>query len=33
VLVLNGRGEPVYNQSGEVDSRVIEDLFNGSASQ
>src|ERR1700688_5098851 len=33
VLVLNGRGEPVYNQSGEVDSRVIENLFNGSASQ
>ena len=33
VLVLNGRGEPVYNQSGEVDSRVIEDLFNGSANR
>jgi hypothetical protein len=33
VLVLNGPGEPVYNQSGEVDSRVIEDLFNRSGSQ
>jgi len=30
---LNGRGEPVYNQSGEVDSRVIEDLFNRTGSQ
>lgn len=33
VLVLNGRGEPVYNQAGEVDSRVIEDLFNRTGNQ
>ena len=27
VLVLDARGEPLYNRSGEVDSRVIEDIF------
>jgi hypothetical protein len=27
VLVLDARGEPLYNQSGEVDSRVIEEIF------
>ncbi len=27
VLVLDARGQPLYNQSGEVDSRVIEDIF------
>lgn len=27
VVVLNAHGEPLYNQSGEVDSGVIEDLF------
>jgi hypothetical protein len=27
VLVLDAHGEPLYNQSGEVDSAVIEDLF------
>ncbi len=27
VLVLDARGEPLYNQSGEVDSRVIEAIF------
>jgi hypothetical protein len=27
VLVLNAHGEPLYNQSGEVDSRHIEDIF------
>ena len=30
VLVLDARGETLYDQSGEVDSRVIEDLFNES---
>ena len=30
VLVLDARGEPLYNQSGEVDSTVIEDIFNRS---
>jgi hypothetical protein len=30
VLVLDARGETLYDQSGEVDSRVIEDLFNKS---
>jgi hypothetical protein len=33
VLVLDARGEPLYNQSGEVDSRVIEDFFKGSPGQ
>jgi hypothetical protein len=33
VLVLDARGEPLYNQSGEVDSRVIEELFKRSLSQ
>ena len=28
VVVLNAHGETLYNQSGEVDSAVIEDLFN-----
>src|ERR1700756_5683842 len=27
VLVLNAHGEPLYNQSGEVGSRHIEDIF------
>src|SRR5216683_2257840 len=27
VLVLDASGQPLYNQSGEVDSRVIEDIF------
>ena len=27
VVVLDARGNPLYNQSGEVESRVIEDLF------
>jgi thiol-disulfide isomerase/thioredoxin len=27
VLVLDARGEPLYDQSGEVDSRVIEEIF------
>jgi hypothetical protein len=27
VLVLDAHGEPLYNQSGEVDSRHIEDIF------
>jgi hypothetical protein len=30
VIVLDTHGEPLYNQSGEVESRVIEDLFNQS---
>ena len=30
VLILDSRGEPLYNQSGEVDSRVIEAIFKGS---
>jgi hypothetical protein len=33
VLVLDARGEPLYNRSGEVDSRVIEELFKRSLSQ
>jgi len=33
VLVLDAHGEPLYNQSGEVDSGVIEDLFKRSAGQ
>ena len=33
VLVLDARGEPLYNQSGEVDSRVIEEIFKRSLSQ
>lgn len=33
VVVLNAHGEPLYNQSGEVDSGVIEDLFKRSAVQ
>jgi thiol-disulfide isomerase/thioredoxin len=33
VLVLDPRGEVLYNQSGEVDSAVIEDLFKRSAGQ
>ena len=31
VLVLNAHGEALYNQSGEVDSGVIEDLFKRAA--
>jgi hypothetical protein len=31
VVVLNAHGETVYNQSGEVDSGVIEDLFERAA--
>jgi hypothetical protein len=27
VLVLDAHGEPLYNQAGEVDSGIIEDLF------
>jgi thiol-disulfide isomerase/thioredoxin len=33
VVVFNAHGEPLYNQSGEVDSAVIEDLFKRSAGQ
>jgi hypothetical protein len=33
VLVLSAHGEPLYNQAGEVDSRIIEDLFRRSAEQ
>src|SRR6266853_3889695 len=33
VVVLNAHGETLYNQSGEVDSAVIEDLFKRSAEQ
>lgn len=33
VLVLDAHGEPLYNQSGDVDSAVIEDLFKRSAAQ
>ena len=33
VLVLDAHGEPLYNQAGEVDSRIIEDLFKRSAGQ
>jgi len=28
VVVLDGHGQPVYNDSGEVKSEHIEDLFN-----
>src|ERR1700756_3722593 len=31
VVVLDAHGEPLYNQSGEVDSGVIEDLFKRAA--
>ena len=30
VAISDARGEPLYNQSGEVDSRQIEDIFNRS---
>jgi len=30
VLVLDTHGEPLYNQAGEVESQVIENLFNPS---
>ena len=30
VVVLDARGEPLYNQSGEVDSRHIEEIFKSS---
>lgn len=33
VLVLEAHGSPLYNQSGEVESRVIEDIFQKSLSQ
>jgi hypothetical protein len=33
VLVLGAGGEALYNQSGEVDSRVIEDIFKRSLGQ
>jgi hypothetical protein len=33
VLVLDAQGEPLYNQAGEVDSGIIEDLFKRSAGQ
>jgi hypothetical protein len=33
VLVLDARGEPPYNQSGEVESRVIEEIFQKSLGQ
>ena len=33
VLVLDAHGTPLYNQSGEVESRVIEDIFQKSLSQ
>ena len=33
VLVLDAHGEPLYNQAGEVDSRIIEDLFKRSDGQ
>jgi hypothetical protein len=33
VVVLNGKGEALYNQSGEVDSKTVEDLFKKSLSQ
>ena len=33
VVVLDAHGEPLYNQSGEVDSAVIEDLFKRAAGQ
>jgi hypothetical protein len=33
VLVLDARGEPLYNQSGEVESRVVEEIFQKSLVQ
>src|SRR5208337_78921 len=33
VLVLDARGEPLYNQSGEVESRVLEEIFQKSLVQ
>ena len=30
IVVLNGRGDSLYNQSGEVDSQRIEEIFNSS---
>jgi hypothetical protein len=33
VLVLDAHGTPLYNQSGEVEPRVIEDIFQKSLSQ
>lgn len=33
VLVLDAHGTPLYNQSGEVESRAIEDIFQKSLSQ
>jgi hypothetical protein len=33
VVVLNARGEAVYNQSGEVDSAYIENIFKSSLGQ
>ena len=33
VVVLNAHGETLYNQSGEVDSAVVEDLFKRTAGQ
>ena len=33
VLVLDAHGTPLYNQSGEVESRVIEDIFQKFLSQ
>jgi hypothetical protein len=33
VLVLDGRGAPLYNQTGEVESRIIEDIFQKALAQ
>src|ERR1700719_1754052 len=33
LLVLDARGEPLYNQSGEVESRVVEEIFQKSLVQ
>ena len=33
VLVLDAHGTPLYNQSGEVESRVIEDIFQKALTQ
>ena len=33
VLVLDARGEPLYNQSGEVESRVVEEVLEKSLVQ
>jgi hypothetical protein len=33
VVVLNAHGETLYNQSGEVGSAVVEDLFKRAAEQ